>query len=159
MVDGAGGRHAGKSGSTTQIGSSSFTAFRTGPSKPRLALLSRLCGGTPLWAINDAALDDMKGRDPPQIVIDKFIAHQARAFASSDEWERHWQALALDKVKVLPDPVSIASEAALWGAIHQHGLLRGTAIVSDDAGQFRVGVHAVCRVHGPSGLFQSAVTH
>jgi hypothetical protein len=146
-VDDTGARHAGKSGYTTQIGSSNFTAFRTGPSKSRLAFLSRLCGGTSLWVINDAALDYMKGRDLPQIVIDKFIAHQARAFASSDAWERHLQALALDKVKVLPDPVLIASEAALWGAIHHHGLLQGTVIVSDDAGQFRVGVHALCWVH------------
>ena len=146
-VDDTGARHAGKSGYTTQIGSSNFTAFRTGPSKSRLAFLSRLCGGTSLWVINDAALDYMKGRDLPQIVIDKFIAHEARAFASSDEWERHLQALALGKVKVLPDPVLIASEAALWGAIHHQGLLQGTVIVSDDAGQFRVGVHALCWVH------------
>jgi hypothetical protein len=146
-VDDTGARHAGRSGYTTQIGSSNFTAFRTGPSKSRLAFLSRLCGGTSLWVINDAALDYMKGRDLPQIVIDKFIAHEARAFASSDEWERHLQALALGKVKVLPDPVLIASEAALWGAIHHQGLLQGTVIVSDDAGQFRVGVHALCWVH------------
>ena len=89
----------------------------------------------------------MKGRDLPQIVIDKFIAHEARIFASSGEWERHLQALALGEVKVLPDPVLIASEAALWGAIHHQGLLQGTVIVSDDAGQFRVGVHALCWVH------------
>src|SRR5271157_5423244 len=146
-VDDTGARHAGKSGYTTQIGSSNFTAFGAGPSKSRLAFLSRLCGGTSLYVVNDAALDYMKGRDLPQIVIDKFIAHQARAFASSDEWERHLQALALDKVKVLPDPVLIASEAALWGAIHHHGLLQGTVIVSDDAGQFRIGVHALCWVH------------
>src|ERR1700686_2891992 len=146
-VDDTSARHAGKSGYTTQIGSSNFTAFRTGPSKSRLAFLSWLCGGTSLWVINDAALDYMKGRDLSQIVIDKFIAHEARIFASSGEWERHLQALALGKMKVLPDPVLIASEAALWGAIHHQGLLQGAGIVSDDAGQFRVGVHALCWVH------------
>ena len=31
---------------TTQIGSDTFTVFRTDPSKSRLAFLSRLCGGT-----------------------------------------------------------------------------------------------------------------
>ena len=81
-------------------------------------------------------------------MIDKFMAHEARVFASAGEWERHLQALALGKMKVLPDPVLIASEAALWGAIHHHqGLLQGAVIVSDDAGQFRVGVHALCWVH------------
>ncbi|HXJ95149.1 MAG TPA: transposase [Terriglobia bacterium] len=146
-VDDTGARHAGKSGYTTQIGSFNFTAFRTGPSKSRLAFLSRLCGGTSLWVINDAALDYMKRRDLPQTVIDKFARHEARIFVSADEWERHLQALALGKMKVLPDPVLIASEAALWGAIHHQGLLQGTVIVSDDAGQFRVGVHALCWVH------------
>ena len=146
-VDDTGARHAGKSGYTTQIGSSNFTAFRTGPSKSRLAFLSRLCGGASLYVINDAALDYMKERDLPQIVIDKFAAHEARIFASSSDWERHLQALDLSEMKVLPDPVLIASEAALWGAIHHQGLLQDTVIVSDDAGQFRVGVHALCWVH------------
>ena len=146
-VDDTGARHAGKSGYTTQIGSSNFTAFRTGPSKSRLAFLSRLCGGTSLYVINDAAIDYMKGRDLSQIVIDKFTAHEARIFASAGDWERHLQALALSEMKVLPDPVLIANEAALWGAIHHQGLLRDTVVVSDDAGQFRVGVHALCWVH------------
>jgi hypothetical protein len=146
-VDDTGARHAGKSGYTTQIGSSNFTAFRTGPSKSRLAFLSRLCGGTSLYVVNDAALDYMKGRDLSQIVIDKFTAHEARIFASAGDGERHLQALALSEMKVLPDPVLIANEAALWGAIHHQGLLRDTVVVSDDAGQFRVGVHALCWVH------------
>jgi hypothetical protein len=146
-VDDTGARHAGKSGYTTQIGSSNFTAFRTGPSKSRLAFLSRLCGGTSLYVINDAAIDYMKGRDLSQIVIDKFTAHEARIFASAGDWERHLQALALGEMKVLPDPVLIANEAALWGAIHHQGLLQDTVVVSDDAGQFRVGVHALCWVH------------
>ena len=40
-----------------------------------------------------------------------------------------------------------SSEAALWGAIEAEGLLAGAVIVSDDAGQFRVGDHALCWVH------------
>ena len=46
-VDDTGARHAGKSGYTTQIGSSSLTTFRTGPSKSRLAFLSRLSAAAP----------------------------------------------------------------------------------------------------------------
>jgi hypothetical protein len=48
---------------------------------------------------------------------------------------------------VTPDPVRIATEGALWGAIQAHGLLPDTVIVSDDAGQFLVGRHALCWVH------------
>ena len=41
----------------------------------------------------------------------------------------------------------IATEGALWGAIKAHGFLPETVIVSDDAGQFLVGCHALCWVH------------
>jgi hypothetical protein len=146
-VDDTGARHAGKNGYTTQIGSYNFTTFRTGPSKSRLAFLSRLCGGASLYVINDAALAYMKEHNLPQIVIGKFKQHKARIFSSADDWERHLQALGLSGLKIAPDPVLVASEAALWGAIHHQGLLPDTVIVSDDAGQFRVGAHALCWIH------------
>jgi hypothetical protein len=146
-VDDTGARHAGKSGYATQIGSDRFCVFRTGPTKSRLAFLSRLCGGASLYVINDAALDYMKERGLPQIVIDKFAGHKDRIFHSPDDWERHLHALGLSALKVTPDPVLIAGEGALWGAIRHQGLLQDTVVVSDDAGQFRVGAHALCWVH------------
>ena len=145
-VDDTGARHAGESGYTTQIGSDRFTVFRTGPSKSRQAFLSRLCGSTALYVINAAALGYMKDRQLPQAVIDKFADHKERIFSSSEDWERHLQALGITDLNVAPDPVLIASEGALWGAIRHQGLLEDTVIVSDDAGQFRVGVHALCWV-------------
>jgi hypothetical protein len=146
-VDDTGARHAGKNGYTTQIGSSSFTAFRTGPAKSRLAFLSRLCGGAALYVVNDAALDYMKGRSLSQIVIGKLAGHERRIFSSPKQWERHLGALGLADMKIAPDPVLIASEGALWGAIRHQGLLKDAVIVSDDAGQFHVGQHALCWVH------------
>ena len=145
-VDDTGARHAGESGYTTQIGSDRFTVFRTGPSKSRQAFLSRLCGSTALYVINAAALGYMKDRQLPQAVIDKFADHKERIFSSPEDWERHLQALGITELNVAPDPVLIASEGALWGAIRHQGLLEDTVIVSDDAGQFRVGVHALCWV-------------
>ena len=44
--------------------------------------------------------------------------------------KNHLHALGLSAVKVTPDPVLIASEAALWAAIHHQGLLPDTVIVS-----------------------------
>lgn len=146
-VDDTGARHAGKNGYATQIGSDRFCVFRTGPTKSRLAFLSRLCGGAWLYVINDAALDYMKGRGLPQIVIDRFATHKDRIFLRPDDWERHLQALGLSALKVTPDPILIAGEGALWGAIRHQGLLQAAVIVSDDAGQFRVGAHALCWVH------------
>ena len=59
----------------------------------------------------------------------------------------HLERLGIPELKVNPDPVRIASEGALWGAIQAHGFLPDTVIVSDDAGQFMVGRHALCWVH------------
>src|SRR5271165_5408286 len=59
----------------------------------------------------------------------------------------HLRALGLADLRVTPDPVRLSSEAALWGAIAAEGLLAGAVVVSDDAGQFRVGDHALCWVH------------
>jgi hypothetical protein len=146
-VDDTGARHAGKSGYTTQIGSHNFTTFRTGPSKSRLAFLSRLNGGASLYVINEAALDYMKERGLPLATIGKFKEHKTKIFSSAGDWDGHLRALGLNELKITPDPVLIASEAALWGAIRHHGLLPDTVIVSDDAGQFRVAAHALCWIH------------
>jgi hypothetical protein len=150
-VDDTGARHASKNGFATQIGSDKFCVFRTGPSKSRLAFLSRLCGGTSLYVINQAALEYMKAHNLPEIVVGKFADFRDRVFSSRREWELCVEALGLREMKVTPDPVMIASEAALWGAIRHQGLLQGpmgeTIVVSDDAGQFRVGAHALCWIH------------
>ena len=50
-------------------------------------------------------------------------------------------------MRVTPDPVQIATEGALWGSIHAHGFLCQAVVVSDDAGQFAVGRHALCWIH------------
>ena len=46
-----------------------------------------------------------------------------------------------------PNPVRVATEAALWGAVNAHGFLCDAVVVSDDAGQFDIGQHALCWVH------------
>ena len=35
----------------------------------------------------------------------------------------------------------------MWGSIHAHGFLHDAVVLSDDAGQFAVGQHALCWVH------------
>ena len=41
----------------------------------------------------------------------------------------------------------VATEGALWGAVAAHGFLCEAVVVSDDAGQFNVGRHALCWIH------------
>jgi hypothetical protein len=146
-VDDTAARHARRDGVTTQIGDDRFTAFRTGPSKSREAFLSTLRAGHGEYVISAAALDYMRGRALAGPVIALLAAHPAKVFADDGAWRAHLAALGIDQLAVTPDPVRIATEGALWGAIQAQGLLPGTVIVSDDAGQFRLGEHALCWVH------------
>ena len=80
-------------------------------------------------------------------VIDRLISHPQRSFPDKQAWTAHLEALGITGLEVTPDPVKIASQGAMWGAIRRHGLLDGTVVVSYDAGQFRVGTHALCWLH------------
>ena len=55
--------------------------------------------------------------------------------------------LGIADLQVTPDPVRVATEGALWGAVNAHGFLCEAVVVSDDAGQFNVGQHALCWIH------------
>jgi hypothetical protein len=146
-VDDTAARHARQDGFTTQIGDGRFTAFRSGASKSRLAFLSVLRAGHGEYVINGAALDYMRGRALAGPVIEQLAAHPAKVFADEAAWQAHLVGLGIDQLAVTPDPVRIATEGALWGTVQARGLLRDTVIVSDDAGQFRLGEHALCWVH------------
>jgi hypothetical protein len=146
-VDDTGARHAGKACFTTQFGSDRFTAFRTGPSKSRLAFLRNLLGGTARYAVNAAATAYMRAANLAHGVIDALTGADVLEFGSGAEWMAHLAALGLTELRATPDPVRVASEGALWGAICAQDRLGGAVILSDDAGQFHVGDHALCWVH------------
>ena len=146
-VDDTGARHAGKACYTTQFGSERFTTFRTGPSKSRLAFLRNLLGGTARYAVNAAAAAYMRSANLAHGVIEALQGAQVLEFAGEADWRAHLRALGLTELRTAPDPVRVASEGALWGAICAENRLAGAIILSDDAGQFRVGDHALCWVH------------
>jgi hypothetical protein len=146
-VDDTSARHAHRNGYTTQIGDDRFTAFRTGRSKSREAFLATLRAGHSDYIINEEALAYMRGRNLAGPVIEQLAGAPHKSFADSARWVAHLAALGLDQLAVEPNPVRIATEGAMWGAIRHHGFLGDTVVVSDDAGQFRVGDHALCWVH------------
>ena len=154
-VDDTAARHARQDGFTTQIGDNRFAVFRTGASKSREAFLSMLRAGYTDYVVNAAGLDYMRGHGLSGQVVALLDAHPAKLFADAPAWAAHLAHLGIDTLAVTTDPVQIATQGALWGAICHHGLLgmdatpgaAGTVIVSDGAGQFRVGTHALCWVH------------
>jgi Transposase IS66 family len=146
-VDDTGARHRARNGVTTQLGDDRFTAFATSFSKSRQNFLEILRAGHDDYVLNDAAVDYMRAHALAGPVLDQLRAHPTKHFANRPAWQAHLEALGLTRLEVTPNPVKIATEGALWGSIRAHGLLDDTVIVSDDAGQFRIGTHALCWVH------------
>ena len=147
-VDDTGARHRGANAVCTQIGNDSFAWFGTTGSKSRLNFLELLRAGFTDYVINEAALDYMREHALAGPVIRQLAGHEPRWFADQAAWTHHLEQLGITDLQVTPDPVRVATEGALWGAIAAHGFLHEAVIVSDDAGQFNVGQHALCRVGG-----------
>jgi len=146
-VDDTGARHKVQNGVCTQIGNDRFTSFTTTGSKSRLNFLELLNAGDTTHLVNDAGLAYMREHNLSGKVIGLIAAHAQKCFADRAAWTAHLGELGITALDVHPDPVRIATEGALWGSIAAQGLLDGTVIVSDGAGQFDVGTHALCWVH------------
>jgi hypothetical protein len=146
-VDDTGARHGARNGVTTQIGDDRFTVFATSFAKSRRNFLEILRAGHKDYVLNATAFAHMRDHNLAGPVIAALAAHPIQRFADRAAWLAHLEALGLTRLEVTPDPVKIATEGALWGSIRSHDLLDGTVIVSDDAGQFRIGSHALCWVH------------
>ena len=146
-VDDTGARHRGANGVCTQIGNDTFAWFGTTGSKSCLNFLDLLRAGHTDYTINDAALDYMREHALAGTLVQRLATHKRRQFADEKAWTRHLERLGIAASPVTPDPVRVASEGALWGAVHAHGFLCEAVVVSDDAGQFNVGQHALCWIH------------
>ena len=146
-VDDTGARHAGKNGYCTQIGNDWFTWFGTRSSKSRLNFLELLRAGHTDYVLNDAAYGYMRKHALPAPLIASLAAQPETVFADQATWLAHLDRLGFTKLDVTPDPVRIATEGALWGCVQSHKFLCDAVVLSDDAGQFNVGKHALCWVH------------
>ena len=146
-VDDTGARHRAVNGVCTQIGNDHFAWFGTTASKSRLHFLELLRAGHGDYVVNAEALAYMRERALAGPVIARLEGHPQRVFADQAAWAAHLEQLDIRGMEGSLGPARLATEGALWGAIKAHGLLPGTVIVSDDAGQFALGEHALCWVH------------
>jgi hypothetical protein len=146
-VDDTGARHKVANGFCTQIGNDRFTWFGTRPSKSRLNFLDLLRAGHTDFVLNAAAFDYMRDRALSAHLIARLAEQPETAFADQAAWQAHLDRLGFTDLTTVPNPVQIATEGAIWGSIHAHDFLRDAVVLSDDAGQFAVGRHALCWVH------------
>jgi hypothetical protein len=146
-VDDTGARHKAVNGFCTQIGNAHFAWFGTTGSKSRSNFLELLRAGHGDYVINAEALAYMRQRALAGPVVARLAEHPDQFFADRAAWIGHLDRLGISALEVNPDPVTIATEGALWGSVKAHDFLPNTVIVSDDAGQFNVGRHGLCWVH------------
>jgi Transposase IS66 family len=146
-ADDTGARHAGKNGFCTQIGNEWFTWFRTRSSKSRLNFLDLLRAGHTDYVLNNAAYDYMRNQGLPAATIALLKVEPETRFSDQTAWRAHLDRLGFNALKVTPDPVRVATEGALWGSVQAHEFLCDAVVLSDDAGQFNIGRHALCWVH------------
>jgi hypothetical protein len=151
-VDDTGARHQAKNGFCTQIGNDRFTWFGTRSTKTRLNFLDLLRAGHTDYVLNAAAFAYLRSRGLPFPLIDRLAEADQTRFLDQAAWQAHLGRLGIVSpsatgLAVIQDPVQIATEGAQWGSIHAHGFLRDAVLLSDDAGQFAVGRHALCWVH------------
>jgi hypothetical protein len=146
-VDDTGARHKGKNGFCTQIGNDWFTWFGTRSSKSRLNFLDLLRAGHTDYVLNDAAYDYMRNQGLPAATIALLTAEPETRFTDQAAWQAHLNRLGFTALSVTPDPVRVASEGAVWASVQSHNFLCEAVVLSDDAGQFNIGRHALCWVH------------
>jgi len=142
-VDDSGARHQGKNGYVTHIGNEFFGWFQSTDSKSRVNFLELLRAGQTDYHLNASALAYMQQQSLPQQSFGVLQLHQGRCFGNKEDWLKWLDCLLITKDRHR----RIATEAALLGSIFHHGLCDDLVILSDDAGQFNILIHALCWVH------------
>jgi len=142
QVDDTGARHQGKTGVCTHIGNPWFAWFESTESKSRINFLQLLQADHRDYILNEEALYYMQAQKLPQDPLEK-LRSGVRVFADKEQWEAHLKQLGIDRAH----HVRIATEGALIGSLVEHGLNPDLVILSDDAGQFNILLHALCWVH------------
>ena len=142
-VDDSGARHQGKNGFVTHIGNHWFGWFQSTDSKSRINFLELLRAGKTDYYLSDAALDYMKKQSLPEKPFKQLSSLKGESFTDQEAWLKLLERLSITNSR----HQRFATEGALLGSVFRNGLCDDLAIVSDDAGQFNVLLHALCWVH------------
>jgi hypothetical protein len=147
-VDDTGARHEGRNGYCTHIGNELFAWFESTESKSRINFLTLLRGRHQDYVLNDHALTYLREQKLPGSQIAKLATYHPACLTNELLWKT-----ALEKLGIRDERhVRIATEGALIGSVLTHGLSEDLIVISDDAGQFNVLMHALCWIHAERTL-------
>lgn len=142
-VDDTGARHKGKNGYCTHIGNELFAWFESTESKSRINFLQLLSAGNVRYVINLDAIEYMTIEGLGKAQLSKILELIDTHFMSENEWKKCLEGLGMS----LERHIRLATEGALYANVLENGFNPKLAILSDDAGQFNVFLHALCWIH------------
>lgn len=142
-VDDTGARHQGENGYCTHIGNELFAWFQSTKSKSRINFLELLRAEHKDYVLGSDAIKYMRTNKLPKVQLEGLGAHKQQSFANEVEWNAVLEMLNITQER----HVRIATEGALLGSVLEHGFNPEIVIVSDDAGQFNILLHALCWIH------------
>jgi hypothetical protein len=147
-ADDTSARHKGQNGYCTHIGNELFAWFQSTPSKSRINFLTLLQAGRSDYLLNDDALGYMATYMFAKNKLARIASHSPTRFNTTKKWEAF-----LSELDITSDlHVRIATEGALLAGVLEHGINPELVIISDDAGQFNVLLHALCWIHAERTL-------
>ncbi len=142
-VDDTGSRHDGQNGYCTHIGNETFAWFASTRYKNRINFLQLLRGTAIDYTINDAALDYMRAERLAHKPLNIIKQSNHACFDNEEAWKQYLQ----DNNITTKRHIRIATEGVLLGTLIDSGFPVDLVIMSDDAGQFDILLHALCWIH------------
>lgn len=142
-VDDTGARHDGKNGYCTHIGNDLFAWFESTESKSRINFLELLRAGRTDYVLIDESYDYMTAQKLPKNKLELLESGHGKSFSNEAQWLAYLGKLGICEER----HVRAATEGALIGSLLANGFNKSLVIVSDDAGQFAVFLHALCWIH------------
>ncbi len=145
VTDDTGARHDGKNGYCNHIGNEYFAYFQSTYSKSRINFLQILRGKHTDFLLNSDAFNYMglNGLSESKLKRLEGVCEANRKFNNEKEWKEFLKMVGIRK----ESHIRIVTEAALIASILSHGFNKDMIILSDEAGQFDVFLHALCWIH------------
>jgi len=141
QTDDTGARHAGKNGFCVIIRNDLFSYYASTQSKSRINFLKVLQGKNPDYVINDVAIEYCIDHEFKEKLLNH-VRNNKRVFKNDEEWQAFLIIYAMTNAQQ-----KTLTEAALLGSLVHHGVSKNLALVSDDAGQYNLFIHALCWAH------------
>jgi len=142
-TDDTGARHKGRNGYCTHVGNAWFAYFVSTESKSRINFLDILRAGHTDYVLDSYALEYMREQKLPKKVLRVIEALGDTVVPDDAAWAKKLQESGIVKKR----HVKIVTAGALLGSVVSHGINPNLVVMSDDAGQFNILLHALCWVH------------